>query len=349
MNLKPEKIYNGKLSEKRIDYLDTIRFVACFMVVFFHFIVALPQTQQYLSVWGRVGVGMFFMISGAALINNYYGNIHIKQFYKKRFFSIYIPFYIAYFFTFIYLVIRNSFHLPFEAPRWTFIFTILGIDGYASCLGAPSFYILGEWFLSVIIFIYLIFPLWRIVFIKFPTLTLVSVFILRILLIIGIIPSPVLLCFNVIPAISYFTLGAYLMLLTNKMRFTRVVNISLIVVSAILIVIGALFNHYLYKVDIGEVFSSLGLYITIAIISCFIKNKLLNKFIKYVSSISYEIFLLHHITILVICSAISSNFNKYTFIFGGIITAALILNLASLLNKSVKTIRGIKHKSFNSH
>ena len=78
MSLKPNTIENGKLYKGKIVYLDVIRFVACFMVVFYHFVTALPQISGRLGTWGRVGVGMFFMISGAALTNGYYGGIKIK-------------------------------------------------------------------------------------------------------------------------------------------------------------------------------------------------------------------------------------------------------------------------------
>ena len=45
-----------------------------------------------------------------------------------------------------------------QIPRWRVIFSLLGLDGYLAPV-TPTFYKIGEWFLGVILLLYLLFPL----------------------------------------------------------------------------------------------------------------------------------------------------------------------------------------------
>lgn len=45
-------------------------------------------------------------------------------------------------------------------PKWRFVLTLIGMDGYLSEYGS-GFYVLGEWFLGFIVLFYIIFPLLR--------------------------------------------------------------------------------------------------------------------------------------------------------------------------------------------
>ena len=63
--------------------------------------------------------------------------------------------------------------IDINIPKWKIIYSVLGIDGNALWWGI-NFYQLGEWFLSVIICLYIIFPLLRIVVLKYPVLSVIG-------------------------------------------------------------------------------------------------------------------------------------------------------------------------------
>ena len=81
-----------------------------------------------------------------------------KQFYKKRFRTLYPMFWVAFFIVFLYDFYKNS-SIPQGIPKSAIIWSILGFDGYVSNFGIPTFYLVGEWFLGFIILIYVIFPI----------------------------------------------------------------------------------------------------------------------------------------------------------------------------------------------
>lgn len=87
------------LKKDRIFYFDEIRALAIICVLIIHvskwFVeVETPQTlfwyfSSYLAAVGNLGVPLFFMISGALLLNRKY---ELKSFFKRRFSRIFIPF-----------------------------------------------------------------------------------------------------------------------------------------------------------------------------------------------------------------------------------------------------------------
>lgn len=128
---------------KRIFYFDEIRALAIFLVILFHVSQHFARaSMKYTFFWsfssslkalGYVGVPLFFMISGALLLNREYGNI--IDFYKKRISRIAIPF--AFWIIFIVYVLVTFFNKPltfsgichmviFDGFVW-FFWTILGL------------------------------------------------------------------------------------------------------------------------------------------------------------------------------------------------------------------------------
>lgn len=87
------------LKKERIFYIDEIRALAIIFVVFIHvskwFVNAeTPHTlfwnfSSSFAALGNLGVPLFFMISGALLLNKKY---ELKSFFKRRFSRIFIPF-----------------------------------------------------------------------------------------------------------------------------------------------------------------------------------------------------------------------------------------------------------------
>ena len=126
------------LRKDRIFYLDELRAIAILLVLLAHTIQYFPVNMNYLTsptllsylAISRMGVPLFFMLSGALLLNREYS---ISQFIKKRFSRVLIPaifWYIILFFSVAYV---NSFNFDlmylwiYDAPFPWFVCAIIGI------------------------------------------------------------------------------------------------------------------------------------------------------------------------------------------------------------------------------
>lgn len=167
----------------RIFYFDEIRALAIFLVILLHVSQHFARVSvKYTFFWsftsslkalGYIGVPLFFMISGALLLNREYGDI--IDFYKKRISRIAIPF--AFWIIFIVYVLVTFFNKPltfsgichmviFDGFPW-FFWTILGLYLFMpvinsfikeySIKGAETFLIL--WVLTMILTTLGIYPI----------------------------------------------------------------------------------------------------------------------------------------------------------------------------------------------
>jgi peptidoglycan/LPS O-acetylase OafA/YrhL len=325
------------LINSNIPEIDVIRCIATIQIVLFHMCVAEPPFANALVLWGREGVGLFFVISAAGLINRYYYQFDYKSYYKKRFISLYIPFWIAYIAIFTRNYFVNSFHFPWEinglSPKYMLL-SAFGVDCFSGVVGVPNFGLIGEWFLAVIIFIYLIFPLWRKLFIKAPEIVVLLFLVLRVIICFKN-PVPQLpVCFNPITALSNFSIGAYLLYLLSKRKLSRNLMSDVIVfaISVLFIALGKYLTLKMGQADIGEIFATLGLLFILIIISPII-IKFANRFVKFVCNISYEIFLVHHVVIYATTAIVHNNFTFFNALVGYGYILSVILLFAYILKK----------------
>lgn len=152
------------MKRERLFYLDFVRAAATLIIVLTHFNAwylytspAMPEKAVF-SLWfgniyiGEVGVSLFLILSGAALMYVYENHLNIKQFYKKRFLNIYPLFWLVYLAAFLFEFYRNQ-GINTSVPKYRIIYSLLGMDTYSLVLGGPpNFAIVGEWFLGMIIF-----------------------------------------------------------------------------------------------------------------------------------------------------------------------------------------------------
>lgn len=166
-------------NEKRYNFINLIRVIACLVIMIYHYfnslgILGIRQFESMEFLYktrnmnmATVAVGLFFMISGSGLMlsSDAKENFSAISFYKTRIIKIIIPFYVSYFlYIFIQLAIfRMPISVLFEGrPLYSIVFTILGMDGYLSLYGVKTFYLgIGEWFLFPLLIMYLLFPLLR--------------------------------------------------------------------------------------------------------------------------------------------------------------------------------------------
>lgn len=330
------------LINSNMPEIDVIRCIATIQIVLFHMCVAEPIFSNTMVLWGREGVGLFFAISAAGLINRYYYQFDCKSYYKKRFISLYIPFWIAYFAIFMRNYFVNGFHFPWEfsgISQKYMLLSVLGVDCFSGVVGVPNFGLIGEWFLAVIIFIYLIFPLWRKLFIKSPELMVIFFLLLRVVICFKN-PLPLLpVCFNPITALSNFSIGAYLLFFLSKRNLPKNIsfNALIILISVLFIVFGKYLTLHKGQPDLGEIFATLGLLFILIIISPII-IQFANRFIKFICNISYEIFLVHHVVIYATTSIVHNNFSFCNVLVGYGYILSVILLFAYILKKITEPI-----------
>lgn len=233
---------------------------------------------------------MFFMLSGVALMYNYDDKIDYASYSKKRFLNIYPSFWIAYASVFLYNF-YNQLSIPINIPKYTLLFSLIGMDGYFSYL-FKNFCLVGEWFLGAIIILYILFPLFRammkrgrkkanLVLIVFGGL---SIYILQFNPFIMISNRNILVC-------SFsFLLGMYFI------KYIKDINLYGFLISLILFIIFINVEIPLFTYVIS-VISGYLLFFMLVYISRFIKNKLFKLVIEKICKYSYEVFLVHHVII----------------------------------------------------
>lgn len=126
------------LRKERIFYLDELRAIAILLVLLAHTIKYFPVNVDYLTsptllsylTISRMGVPLFFMLSGALLLDKEYS---ISQFFKKRFSRVLIPAVFWYMILFLSVAYANAFNFDlinvwiYDAPFPWFVCAIIGI------------------------------------------------------------------------------------------------------------------------------------------------------------------------------------------------------------------------------
>lgn len=145
--------------------LDVVRLGAVLPVLCYHFCIeaarlgfGVPDALigRGMADWVEVGLAWFFLLSGAALCLQWQGRFAWRPYLTGRLAAMYPPFWIGFFALFFYGEVLHG-NNP-EIPRWRVVFSVLGLDGYLAPV-TPTFYKIGEWFLGVILLLYLVFPL----------------------------------------------------------------------------------------------------------------------------------------------------------------------------------------------
>lgn len=144
--------------------LDVIRLLALLPVLCYHFCIeaarlgfAVPAflIGRGMADWVEVGLACFFLLSGAALCLQWRGRFRWRPYLAGRAAAMYPAFWLGFAVLFLYGEVLHGNNA--EIPRWRVIFSVLGLDGYLAPV-TQTFYKIGEWFLGVILLLYLVFP-----------------------------------------------------------------------------------------------------------------------------------------------------------------------------------------------
>ncbi len=170
--------------------LDLIRCAAFLLVFTYHFAETVQggfPTGVRGYDFGSLGTGLFFILSGFVLTFGTLRNAFTEKkasdgssaakkesvrrrtaddefslsgFYKKRFLAIYPLYWMV--FLAVYLI--HGWHggnFLYGGPVRKMLYSAAAVDGYLNLYGIQTYYVTGEWFIAVILFCYLLYPLLR--------------------------------------------------------------------------------------------------------------------------------------------------------------------------------------------
>lgn len=327
------------MKKLRLNYLDFIRTLSMLSIIVFHFNITARAHNVYIGDTpiifydylngnlGHIGVSLFFIISGVGLSYTYGDQLNLKIYYKKRWLGIFPMFYLSWIVGILYYFFRYQSLNPFciEREHWTFILTLLGMDGYMVDL-IPNYYILGEWFLGCIILMYLVFPV--LVWIK-KKIGITKLFLIYIIIYILIVQ---LYCFSI--QIDKFVFTRVIDIIFGMFVVERIKKVKWYHIIPALLIILIWFKVYLninqmYKITIF----GMALFLILMYIGQMLGNygkKIFGIFSKY----SYAAFLCHHIVLDQICTYYDGKtYGLIETYFVLIICIVVIFTVAKLLFK----------------
>ncbi len=313
--------------KKRYYFMDVIRIVSMLAIVFYHMVITLSENgiRQLDSITfmyetpnmhiATVGVGLFFMISGAGLM---YSSMHkqdfnLKDYYKKRFIKILIPFYLVYLLWLLSFMLLSGESLSgvynHGAPIPNIIYTLLGMDAYLATFGVNTFSLgIGEWFLGALVMMYIVFPLLRKAMLrnKWLTLLISTIYFIVIVIIYPAFPfaKAVPGFTNFLCKIYEFILGMFLITIVDQIPQWICLVVSIPITCVSLFCPIALFpphnNTWLFNSNnnIWIAIQNIGFFLLfMGLEKVFKKLPRIMKILAILSGFSYEFFLIHHVTI----------------------------------------------------
>ena len=338
----------GSSMPQRIRSLDLIRVVSFLMIIWYHMTVQLPLcgicrvetvSPFYSSAnlhLGTMAVAAFFMLSGAGLYISSQKDFNALSFYRKRLPKLLIPYYIVVAVVdALKIISERSLQAVFdpEVPAWRFVFTLCGMDEWVSMHGIKTFSnTVGEWFLGALIIIYLLFPLIKTAYDRIPKLFF-------------FVSTAVYLYF-----IYHYSLGIqiHMSLLTKLYEFILGIytakNLKHItahpywLLTLPVILYAALSGRSL---DMNP-----ALKITVTAAAFFISFLYLEKYIpkadiiQKISSLSYEVYLVHHVIIYRLTPMFAPHIAGSRLMVLVLFSAELVcMVIAGLVLKKITTIK----------
>lgn len=319
---------NGEMEKRRYCFIDIARVIALAFIVYYHALRTLDSTgirmlEQIQAFYktknlniATLAVGLFFMISGAGLMSSYANKeaeISYLSFLKKRFIKLMIPFYISYVVALgVNLIKYHSFSIIFgeKWKPWRFVFPMFGIDGFLSSIGISASYIgVGEWFLGALLVSYLIFPF---LFKGLSNKRLLTIVIMNVYFALLIVFYKRIPLFDRIPIYTNPFIKLYEffigMLLINLIDDIPIIVKRLLGIVSIIVLIFYLWYPTWLSEGMG------GIRVSIQNIAFFLlfysmedvlaKIKTSWKMTRWLCSISYDVFLTHHVILNVVISGL---------------------------------------------
>ncbi|WP_290059868.1 acyltransferase [Paraclostridium bifermentans] len=316
------------MQTKRKYHYDYIRALGVLCIIGIHSTdLLLSNVQNHSAQWWfgtliqlvvRIGLPIFFMISGALILNS--SNDNIGEFYKKRFLRILIPLFI---YSFIYLFVFNYRLDIFKFNNF--------VESIKLILSNNVHYHL--WFVYTILGIYICAPFIKIMVnnLKDQQLCVLIVILLAFRFIYTYLPM-----FGITIGINsiifdgwtfYFILGYFLTRDIAKKYFNIIIKLGIISFICSIFILRFLPNMNVGLFD----FAPTMLFITSAVFVLFEKNKdIINekkyfyKEVAFISKYSYSIYLIHALILSkIVNEKLGVNALTHNFVIGSILTIIL--------------------------
>ncbi|MFU0542244.1 acyltransferase family protein [Gardnerella pickettii] len=349
VNTDATKCVRARAKKPRLFYLDWIRAIAAILIVVTHFNNPyLEPTRFFVNrpfgiYIGGLGVSLFLIISGAALMYNYGDreSLDLRTFYTKRAKTLYPMFWVAFIVANILLFVRNNGYIFVPRHKITVIFSLFGMDGYASAFGVGTFYTLGEWFLGFIILFYIVFPLLRVGVNKMPIATVCIVLTLYAV-------TVVFFMFYQIPRVpSDILLTTRLPELVFGMIFVKFIKkVPHWLAAVSFVILAAQQLTHILKDNIAVTVVGIFAFLLLSYIGELVKSfKPLSACTKFISAYSYPIFLVHHVLIMQVFTVIYPVWLNRWQAYGLLIAEfVVILVLSVMLKRFTNLIVGFVSK-----
>ena len=324
---------------KRSFALDLIRITAFFFVFFYHYNMALSSRQigsPFFLVnagknfdFGQWGTILFVILSGFTSVKSYQRSAEgsdkpfgraMLLYYRKRVLAI-VPMYII-----CYIVCSIFACLPLSMYDASVVYSLLCLDGYLSTFGVHTCYLIGEWFIGVILILYLLFPLIYEAGKRKPGISLAVTLVLNVFAVILFwkmdAPDCRVLCF-VFP----FAYGAFLAL--HMKKISHLAGITMIAAAILFIIVPVPVNYRFLFPAFGVV----------SFLAIYYLGELLSKpgskaaegirlIISKASKYSFSMFLVHHYLMSLIIGNYVGNYlgrKEYVFYFLLILAATAVM------------------------
>ena len=184
---------------KKIAWLDTVRVFASFAVILGHFVSCFDgfdgfdKMRLFFFHMGNVGVFLFFTLSGYLIRPSLERAPSLWAFYRKKLVRVVVPFTVSYFVFGAALIALAPLELsiaqrsPFYHSMyqsgfpWGIFFAMFPVDvNLMMFFDAPLYWFVGEWFMGVLLWLYLIAPLLDKLIRRAPLLTFVASIVLSV-------------------------------------------------------------------------------------------------------------------------------------------------------------------------
>lgn len=328
-----------KTRDLRLDY---IRVIAIWIILNFHFCTSYGLTSSPLFImanggWGCPGTTIFFVLSGF-LLKAKYGEIKsIKDFYFKRFMSIYPTYYVAFIACYLVNVLISK-NLFWAGNPFKLIYSILGVDNYMGFYGITAYATVGEWFTAVIILIYLLYPLLLWAYNKSKLLISIVIYGLYFLnVFIGF--DPVIVDASFFSGLAMFYTGILLSDIKEVLDNKKILGVIGIIISVLLIFVKMPGPYVLY-LHLTGIAMFIGLYMLFGFLN---KYEKIGGKVTFLSTVSYAVYISHHFILNITTNKILPYVNesyKYVIVYVLylIITIGVSIVLYYVTNKLTKII-----------
>lgn len=306
--MKYRKINSGSRetsagNAQRLLSMDVMKVLTFLLIIFYHYFMNLDVHDLFPPVVysndnihiATFAVALFFLLSGFGLMlssrRKWEG---CRVYYKKRIFRILLPFYIVWFFCFIYQFFKMR-GWPFddEIPLWKFIYTVLGVDEFACMHGIENFSMgIGEWFLGCLICMYVLFPVLRQVLERWKHGAFAVISVLWLVLVFWNPFGDLLPHLNFWYKLYEFILGMYLGMIYQQMD-RRILAVTVPVIVCILLPFAIPLPS-----AILITFFAAAVFLTVLVFEARLpRGGKLEGFLKWFTGYSFEIYLVHHVVI----------------------------------------------------